>query len=226
MIKMNMNEQDKKIIQNRLKERRLFLNMTYQDLADKTGISKSTLQRYETGGIQNLPYDKIFSISEALEVSPDYFTNLENDYSNSISKSYFIKEDRSEYLLNIDKFERNALERITPSLISNGYRVERQDRGSIGYLIATKGSETWHIDFLYIRDVEQYLPVMGMQSQQFLLRLGRLSVYTKPITKYSIVLQRHAIAKQLIERYKPVHLNIELSFILLTDDGYDELKFK
>ena len=61
-----MNNQDKKILQSRLKERRLFLNMTYQDLADKTGISKSTLQRYETGGIQNLPYDKIFAISEAL----------------------------------------------------------------------------------------------------------------------------------------------------------------
>ena len=57
-----MNNQDKKILQSRLKERRLFLNMTYQDLADKTGISKSTLQRYETGGIQNLPYDKIFAL--------------------------------------------------------------------------------------------------------------------------------------------------------------------
>lgn len=80
-----MSEKDRKILQNRLKERRLFLDMTYQDLANKTGLSKSTLQRYETGGIKNLPYDKIFILSEALEVSPSYFTDLSQDYTGETS---------------------------------------------------------------------------------------------------------------------------------------------
>lgn len=81
MKKKEMSKADQEILRRRLKERRLFLNMTYQDLADKTGISKSSLQRYETGSIKNIPYDKMFTLSEALEVSPEYFTDLSKDYT-------------------------------------------------------------------------------------------------------------------------------------------------
>ena len=35
----------------RIKKRRTDLDMSYQELANKTGLSKSTLQRYETGSI-------------------------------------------------------------------------------------------------------------------------------------------------------------------------------
>lgn len=222
-----MSEQDKKILQSRLKERRLFLNMTYQDLADKTGISKSTLQRYETGGIQNLPYDKIFALSEALEVGPEYFADLSQDYTAQpvFHNTLFASQGRVEYLEHIKEFERNALEKITPSLIQQGYKVEQQNRGKVGDLVAIKGSEIWHLDFLYVRDVQRYPTGMGMQSQQLLLRFGRLAVYDKPITKYSIVLQHRLIAEQLINRYKPIHLNIKISIILLKANGYEELYF-
>ena len=222
-----MTNQDKKILQNRLKERRLFLNMTYQDLADKTGISKSTLQRYETGGIQNLPYDKIFTLSEALEVRPEYFTDLTKDYTaRSVSQNALSSQnDRSEYLELIKEFEKKAIEKITPSLISKGYKVEQKDRGSLGDLVAIKGTETWHLDFLFIRDVNKYPPGMGMQRHQLLMRFGRLAVYDKPITKYSIVMDHYILAEQLIDKFKPVHLDIEISFIILTNDGFNELNF-
>lgn len=223
-----MNNQDKKILQSRLKERRLFLNMTYQDLADKTGISKSTLQRYETGGIQNLPYDKIFILSEALEVRPEYFTDLTKDYTAQPATQdvMFPQSNRTEYLDHIKEFERKALEKITPSLISKGYKVEQKDRGSIGDLVATKGSEIWHLDFLFIRDVNSYPTGMGMQRQQLLIRLGRLAVYDKPITKYSIVMDHCILAEQMTNRFKPVHLDIEISIIVLKNDGFDEINFR
>lgn len=223
-----MSDQDKRILQSRLKERRLFLNMTYQDLADKTGISKSTLQRYETGGIQNLPYDKIFILSEALEVRPEYFTDLTKDYTAQPATQdvMFPQSNRTEYLDHIKEFERKALEKITPSLISKGYKVEQKDRGSIGDLVATKGSEIWHLDFLFIRDVNSYPTGMGMQRQQLLIRLGRLAVYDKPITKYSIVIDHRILAEQMINRFKPVHLDIEISIIVLKNDGFDEINFR
>lgn len=228
MNNKEMNDQDKRILQSRLKERRLFLNMTYQDLADKTGISKSTLQRYETGGIQNLPYDKIFAISEALEVRPEYFTDLTKDYTAQpvTQDVMFPQSNRAEYMDHIMEFEKKALEKITPSLISKGYKVEQKDRGSIGDLVATKGPEIWHLDFLFIRDVNNYPTGMGMQRQQLLMRLGRLAVYDKPITKYSIVMDRRVIAEQMIDRFKPVHLDIEISIIVLTNDGFDEFNFR
>lgn len=227
MNKKEMNEQDKKILQNRLKERRLFMNMTYQDLADKTGMSKSTLQRYETGGIQNLPYDKIFILSEALEVKPEYFTDLSLDYTAEplVKNTLAIQSNRIDYLDHINKFEQKAMELITPSLVSNGYRVEQKDRGSLGDLVAIKGNEIWHLDFLYIRDVHSYPTGTGMQSKQLFLRLGRLAVYDKPITKYSIVLDQRMIAEQLIQRYRPMHLDIQISIILLTRKGFEELCF-
>ena len=228
MNNKEMSDQDKKILQSRLKERRLFLNMTYQDLADKTGISKSTLQRYETGGIQNLPYDKIFILSEALEVRPEYFTDLTKDYTAQPATQdvMFPQSNRTEYLDHIKEFERKALEKITPSLISKGYKVEQKDRGSIGDLVATKGSEIWHLDFLFIRDVNSYPTGTGMQRQQLLIRLGRLAVYDKPITKYSLVIDHRILAEQMINRFKPVHLDIEISIIVLKNDGFDEINFR
>ena len=51
-------------IMNRMKNRREELNMSYQTLSEKVGISKSTLQRYETGSIKNMPVDKLEEIAK------------------------------------------------------------------------------------------------------------------------------------------------------------------
>ena len=59
-------------IMSRMKKRREELDMSYQTLSDKVGISKSTLQRYETGYIKNMPVDKLEDIANALQVSPAY----------------------------------------------------------------------------------------------------------------------------------------------------------
>ncbi|MCC0700367.1 helix-turn-helix transcriptional regulator [Clostridioides sp. ZZV15-6383] len=67
-------ENDLKMIEitNRIKNKRLELNMSYQDLANKTGLSKSTLQRYETGTIKNIPLDKLEILAHALNESPAF----------------------------------------------------------------------------------------------------------------------------------------------------------
>ena len=64
-------------IMKRMKTRREELNMSYQTLSEKVGISKSTLQRYETGYIKNMPVDKLEEIDDALSVSPAYLMGLE-----------------------------------------------------------------------------------------------------------------------------------------------------
>lgn len=62
----------------RMKNRREELDMSYQTLAEKVGISKSTLQRYETGSIKNMPVDKLEDIAKALNVSPAYLMGWED----------------------------------------------------------------------------------------------------------------------------------------------------
>lgn len=72
---MKQNEMQK--VLERIKERRLSLGLSYQDLADKTGMSKSTLQRYETGFIKNLGIDKLEILAQALETTPGYLMGWE-----------------------------------------------------------------------------------------------------------------------------------------------------
>lgn len=40
----------------RMAARRKRLGLSYQSLAEKTGLTKSTLQRYEKGNIKNAPH--------------------------------------------------------------------------------------------------------------------------------------------------------------------------
>lgn len=61
----------------RIKERRTELEYSFQDLADLTGMSKSTLQRYETGGIKNIPLDKLKILAKGLKVSPEWVMGWE-----------------------------------------------------------------------------------------------------------------------------------------------------
>lgn len=43
-------------VSSRMAERRKQLGLSYQALAERTGLTKSTLQRYEKGNIRNAPH--------------------------------------------------------------------------------------------------------------------------------------------------------------------------
>lgn len=83
----------------RIKKRRTDLDMSYQELAKKTGLSKSTLQRYETGSIKNMPIDKLEVIANALDISPAYLMGWEKidtnkKENNKTETSISIKEHK------------------------------------------------------------------------------------------------------------------------------------
>lgn len=74
-----------KEIVSRIKTRRIELSFSYQDLAEKSGISKSTLQRYETGAIEDIPLDKFKKIAEALSTTPEYLMRWTEKKENIIT---------------------------------------------------------------------------------------------------------------------------------------------
>lgn len=78
-------EQNIQLIIQRIKSLRKGLNMSYQDLAELTGLSKSTLQRYETGSIKNIPLSKVNVLAKALHTTPAYL--LDWDEKESTIKS-------------------------------------------------------------------------------------------------------------------------------------------
>ncbi len=64
-----------------IKHRRIMLGLSYQALADRTGLSKSTLQRYETGDILNIPLSKVDVLANGLQTSPAYLMGLTAEVS-------------------------------------------------------------------------------------------------------------------------------------------------
>lgn len=56
-------------IAERIRGRRVELGLSLQAAAEVSGISKSTLQRYETGGIRNIPLHQLDGLARALGVS-------------------------------------------------------------------------------------------------------------------------------------------------------------
>ena len=59
-------------IVSRIRFKREQLGYSFQDLAELTGMAKSTLQRYESGDIKNIPLSKIKILASALQTTPEW----------------------------------------------------------------------------------------------------------------------------------------------------------
>lgn len=78
---------DIELIVKRIRDRRLELGLSYQDVADATGLSKSTIQRYETGAIRKVPINQIEDLARALHTTPSYLMGWDD------SPGYFTDVD-------------------------------------------------------------------------------------------------------------------------------------
>ena len=64
-----------------VRERKQNLGLSYQDLANRTGMTKSTLQRYASGEIKNIPLSRLRSLATALEISENQIIGVESPFS-------------------------------------------------------------------------------------------------------------------------------------------------
>jgi len=64
-------------IGKRMRLARINNEKTLEEVAKAVGVSRQTIQRYETGIISNIPSDKIESIAKALNVTPGYLMGWE-----------------------------------------------------------------------------------------------------------------------------------------------------
>lgn len=56
----------------RIKERRQELNMTQEQVGDRIGVSKATVNKYEVGTVTNFSRTRIEKLAEVLECSPGW----------------------------------------------------------------------------------------------------------------------------------------------------------
>lgn len=80
-------------IKDIIKERRIELGLTLEQVADKVGTSKQTIQRYETGVISNIPSDKIEALAVALQTTPQHIMGW--DIEDDIPDTYFNDEAKA-----------------------------------------------------------------------------------------------------------------------------------
>ena len=135
---MNNLLDDSKIknIMNRIQSRRLELKLSYQDLASKTNMSKSTLQRYETGSIKNMPVDKLGIIATALDVSPLWLLGFdENENNNKLSDE---EQQHIEDLRKLNDIGKNKVINYTKDLIE--MKKNKKDNVTI---LPKKEKEIW-----------------------------------------------------------------------------------
>lgn len=74
-------------INDRIKLRRHEMRVTLEDVAKHVGVTRATVQKYESGIISNIPSDKIEALAKALNCSPAYLMGWEEE-SDAIFAKY------------------------------------------------------------------------------------------------------------------------------------------
>lgn len=80
-----------------LKARRKELNMTLEEVGDYVGVSKATVQRWESGNISNMRRDKIKKLSEILQISSDTLLSFSEENENNETVKEDIKKQTDIY---------------------------------------------------------------------------------------------------------------------------------
>ena len=75
----------RKLIGSRIKQRRLELNLTQPYVAEKMGVTASTILRYENGSIDNTKKMVLEGLSEALHVSVEWLKGETDEYETDIT---------------------------------------------------------------------------------------------------------------------------------------------
>ncbi len=65
-----------------IKNRRLELNLTLEEVAKMVGVTKATVQRWESGLIANMKRDKIALLAKALRTTPSFILGLTDNSTN------------------------------------------------------------------------------------------------------------------------------------------------
>ena len=89
-------------MQDRIKERRIQLGYTQEELAKKLGLQKSAIAKYENGRVENIKRSIILKMSEVLDCSPCYLMALDDEETwkpdFSTSKFSSIRQDENQLL--------------------------------------------------------------------------------------------------------------------------------
>lgn len=83
----------------RIKERRLALNLTQEELAQRLGLQKSAIAKYESGRVENIKRSVLAKMAEILECSPTYLMGWDDEQPFAPSYSNIFPLQRTRFPL-------------------------------------------------------------------------------------------------------------------------------
>lgn len=66
-------------IGNRIREHRLLLKLSQEDLGSRIGVKRAAINKYEKGSVTNIPYDRIERLAKIFDVTPQYLVGWDTD---------------------------------------------------------------------------------------------------------------------------------------------------
>ncbi len=125
----------------RIKELRLSLGLTLEEVANEVGVGKSTVRKWETGIIANMKRDKIAALAKALHTSPGYLMGWTDEQEYSHVPKSICEQIKAEYGKNaatalslyvqLDEIDRGKItERMTVLLEDEKYSSKPKNGAS------------------------------------------------------------------------------------------------
>ena len=104
-------------IHENIKRLREEQNLTLEEVGKRTGTTKQTIKRYESGEISTIPYDRIIALAKCFNVTPGYLMGWE-DNNNIIENAEIdvaltnMSKRNKEYALKLNKLSHSNQELI------------------------------------------------------------------------------------------------------------------
>lgn len=158
-------------LKENIKKLRLDSNFTLEELAQKIGIGKSTLHKYESGEIYNIPHDKIELLAKALNTTPSNLMGW---------------DELKHIISNLDEHE---IDDCIEALIQNlDYELK-----FVSYVVPPKGSSDYqyfqlkHKDDYYKISINEYEELKRNINSYIKFKIQELLEYSKKLSNDEIV---------------------------------------
>lgn len=158
----------RKTIGERVKSRRKELGLTMDYVAERMDVNKSTIQRYESGTIDNSKKLVIEGLAAALHVTPEWLRGETDELSSDKTDGIFIKIEDSmkkilgSYPLNVSSDENDFSEKILLLFLkeyelfndsfTNAVNETSKDNSKLASMVGFESEEEYN-NMIFLREI-------------------------------------------------------------------------
>ena len=118
-VSINYLMDDSLTIGEKIQQRRKELGMSADELAEKLGIDRSTIYRYENGDIKKFPLDMLEPIANALNTTPTYLVSNHYDIGQKIKNARILHGLTQEQLGDLVGVQKSAIAKYENGRVVN-----------------------------------------------------------------------------------------------------------